>query len=68
MTTFSGRAMSQAEKARFHREIYAKNTGPDGVTTEAIISGCEKADSLLSPEFVAMAKESPFYFKNQQEA
>jgi len=60
--------MSPAEKARFHREIYARNSGPDGVTTEAIIAGCVKADSLLSPEFVAMAKSSPFYFKNQQNA
>lgn len=59
--------MQAGEKTRFHREIYSKNTGPDGLTTQDIISGCEKADGLLSDEFVAMTKSSPYYFGNQQD-
>jgi hypothetical protein len=59
--------MKSGEKTRLHQAIYAKNSGPDGLTTVDIIAGCEKADHLLSDEFVAMAKASPFYFENQQD-
>jgi hypothetical protein len=58
--------MSSSEKARFDLAIYAKNTGPDGITTEDILKGCEQANDLLTTDFVEMIKDSPFYLKNQQ--
>ena len=67
MPTTNGRPMKMGEKTRLHQAIYAKNSGPAVLTTQEIIAGCEKADNLLSDEFVAMAKTSPFYFDNQQD-
>lgn len=59
--------MKAGEKQRFHNEIYSKNAGPEVLTTEDIVKGCEQADCLLSDEFVASAKSSPYYFDNQKD-
>ncbi len=47
MPTTNGRPMKMGEKTRLHQAIYAKNSGPDVLTTQDIIAGCEKADNLL---------------------
>jgi hypothetical protein len=47
MPTTNGRPMKMGEKTRLHQAIYAKNSGPDVLTTEDVIAGCEKADNLL---------------------
>lgn len=67
MPATSGSPMEMGEKTRFYQAIYAKNSADDVLTTDDIIVDCEKAAKLLSDEFVAMAKTSPFYFDNQQE-
>ena len=65
MAISRGRAMSISEKSRFQIEIYAPNNGPDGITTEDILKGCEKAEVLLTASFVDTIKKSAFYLKNQ---
>lgn len=65
MPTNIGRSMSLDEKARLHNEIYTKNSGPLTLTTKDIVNGCDKAKSLLSPEFVEAMKKSAFYLPNQ---
>lgn len=66
MPTTNGRPMKAGEKTRLHQAIYVKNSGPDVLTTQAILAGCEQADSLLSAEFISMAKASTFYLTIQQ--
>jgi hypothetical protein len=66
MTTTSGRPMTVEEKTRLHQEIYHPNTGPERITTEAILEGCKEAEEILSEEFVEMVKHSPFYFRNRE--
>lgn len=65
MPTSRGKPMSPSERARFHQEIYAPNTGPDGITTDDILKGCKQAEALLTPSFLETVKKSPFYLRNQ---
>lgn len=65
MPTTNGGLMKAGEKKRLRQATFAKDSGPDVLATQDILAGCEKADSLLSAEFISLAKASPFYFGNQ---